>query len=132
MAILKSESLSYKLRGAFFDVYNTLGPSFKESIYHNALVFEFTTQGIPFKEKVRMPIFYKNKQVGIYEPDFVIDNKILIEIKAVPTLLKLFDMQLYYYLKGTPYELGFLVNFGSDKIQIKRRIQDKSVLKINP
>lgn len=124
MVNLKYEKLSFAIRGAFFEVYNTLGPGFKESIYHNALVKEFKRQSISFKEKGKISIFYKDEKVGIYEPDFIVDDKILIEIKAAPSLIKLFDLQLYYYLKGTRYKLGFLVNFGSDKIQIKRRIQD--------
>lgn len=124
MVNLKYEKLSFAIRGVFFEIYNTLGPGFKESVYHSALAKEFKRQGIPFKEKDRIAIFYKNEKVGIYEPDFIVDDKILIEIKAAPSLVKLFELQLHYYLKGTHYKLGFLVNFGSDKIQIKRRIQD--------
>ena len=123
---LKFEKLSYDLRGTFFEVYNTLGPGFKEQIYHNALVRELTNRGISFSEKERIPILYKGEKVGVYEPDFVIDGKILVEIKSVPQMLKLFETQLFYYLNGTPYELGFLVNFGGEKIEIRRRIQTKS------
>ena len=124
MGKIKHEVLSYKIRGACYEVYNTLGPGYKESIYHNALAREFKTRKIRFTEKARIPILYKNEKVGMYEPDFIIDDKVLIEVKAVSNMTKLFDLQLYYYLKGTKYEVGFLVNFGEEKIQIKRRIQD--------
>jgi len=124
MGKIKYEKLSYEVRGAFYEVYNTLGPGFKETIYHNALIREFKDRKIRFQEKKRIPIVYKDEKMGIYEPDFLIEDKILVEIKAVPVLSKLFDTQLYYYLTGTKYEVGFLVNFGSDKIVIKRRIQD--------
>ncbi len=75
---------------------------------------------------------YKGENVGIYEPDFIIEDKVLVEIKAVPMLTKLFDTQLYYYLKGTKYEVGFLVNFGAEKLQIKRRICEKAKNPLNP
>lgn len=124
MGKLRYEELSYKIRGIFFEIYNALGPGFKESIYHNALVSEFKRHDIDFKERAKIPIFYKKERVGVYEPDFIVEDKVLIEIKAVPSIIKLYDLQLYYYLKGTHYNVGFLVNFGSDKIEIKRRIQD--------
>ena len=125
MGKLKYEELTYKIRGAFFKVYNEIGPGFKESIYHNALAIEFQENKIPYQDNKRILILYKGKRVGIYEPDFAILDKIIIEIKAVPSIMpKIFDTQLYYYLKGSKYELGFLVNFGSSKIEIKRRIFD--------
>lgn len=126
MGKLKHEELTYEVRGAFFEVYNTLGPGFKEVVYHNALAKKFELKNISFQEKERIPITYKGERVGTYEPDFIVEDKVLIEIKAVPSMPKLFDTQLYYYLRGTKYEIGFLVNFGSDKLLIKRRVQTKS------
>lgn len=123
MSKLIHEDLSYKIRGAFFKVYNEIGPGFKENIYHNALAVEFDESKIPYEEKKRIPIIYKNKKVGIYEPDFIVSDKIIIEIKSVPSIMpRIFDAQLYFYLKASKYKLGFLVNFGSSKIEIKRRI----------
>lgn len=119
------KDLSYKLVGCFYDVYNELGPGFKEVIYHKALGFELDSKNIPYEEEKRLSIRYKGKIAGVYVPDFVIDNKILVEIKAVENTPKIYELQLYYYLKGTNYELGYLVNFGSDKISIKRRIYNK-------
>lgn len=116
------KDLTYKLRGCFFEVYNKLGCGFKESVYHNALAYEFELRGIGFETKKKLPVFYKDKQVGIYEPDFIADKKIIIEIKAQPKLLRLDELQLYFYLRGTDYKLGFLVNFGSEKLDIRRKI----------
>jgi len=118
------EELTYKIRGAFYEVYNTLGPGFKEEIYHQALVKEFTLRKIPFVEKKRLIITYKNEKVGIYEPDFIIDEKVLVEIKSVLIMPKIFETQLYYYLKGSDYKLGFLVNFGAEKLDIRRRVYE--------
>ncbi len=119
------KELAYQIVGAFYEVYNTLGPGFKESIYHNALAIEFTLRKISFETNKRLTIKYKKQKVGIYEPDFVIDNKILVEIKAVPRMPRVYEKQLYYYLKGTEYKLGYLVNFGADKLEIKRRIYER-------
>lgn len=120
------KELSYKLRAVFFEVYNTLGPGFKEIIYHRAVAKELSLQRIPFESKKRLSISYKDERVGTYEPDFIIDGKILVEIKSLPKISKLDELQLFYYLKGTDYKLGFLVNFGGEKLDIKRRIYEKA------
>jgi GxxExxY protein len=126
MAEYLYKELTYQIRGALYEVYNTLGPGFKESVYHRALAKEFTLRKIPFEEKKRLPVPFKGEEVGIYEPDFIIDEKVLIEIKAVPEMPRLYETQLFYYLRGTNYKLGFLVNFGGSKLEIKRRIYEKA------
>ena len=122
MSKLEYEDLTYKIRGAFFEVYNELGPGFKELVYHNALKEEFDNSKLRYDEKKRIQINYKGKKVGIYEPDFIVEDKIIIELKAVPAIISLFEKQLYSYLRGTKYKVGLLVNFGADKLEIKRRI----------
>jgi GxxExxY protein len=69
-----------------------------------------------------LKIKYDGKEVGIYKPDFIVEEKIVTEIKSVLFMPKVFELQLYYYLKGSKYRLGYIVNFGSDKIDIRRRI----------
>lgn len=118
------EELTYKIRGAFYEVYNTMGPGFKEEIYHNALAKELRLKKISFEEKKRLTVTYKGEKVGIYEPDFIIDEKVLVEIKSLLAMPKIFETQLYYYLRGSEYKLGFLVNFGADKLDIRRRVYE--------
>lgn len=119
------KDLVYKVQGALFEIYKTLGPGFKESIYQNAIEEELRTQKIDFRREHSLKIEYKSKEVGFYRPDFIIDEKIILEIKAVPETLMYFETQLYYYLKATNYKLGLLVNFGSDGgVDIRRRIYD--------
>ncbi|MDP2922815.1 MAG: GxxExxY protein [Candidatus Omnitrophota bacterium] len=118
------KDLSYKLIGCFYGVYNELGPAHKEQIYHEALKVIFTEEHIPHDEKKRLKIKFRDKEIGIYEPDFIIDNKIIVEIKSVLNLPKVFEKQLYYYLRGTDYKVGYLVNFGNEKIDIRRRIYE--------
>lgn len=122
MGKLEYEKISYQIRGLIFEVYNTLGPGFKETIYHNALTEEFKKRGLPFEDKKKIRIEYKGKVVGVYEPDFIIEDKIIIEIKSVENMPKIFEKQLYSYLKSAHYKVGLLVNFGADKLEIIRRI----------
>ncbi len=119
------KKLSYDLVGCFYEVYNELGPAHKESVYHEALRISFDLKDMKYKNKPRLKIKFKDKDIGIYEPDFIIDDKIIIEIKSVLSMPKVFEKQLYYYLRGTQYKLGYLVNFGSDKIDIRRRVYEK-------
>ena len=116
------KDLSYKLTGCLFKVYNELGPGHKEDVYHKALKIELDEQKINYTSKKRLTIKYKNKVVGVYEPDFIIEDKIILEIKSALCIHKVYELQLYYYLKGANYKLGYLVNFGSEEIEIRRRI----------
>lgn len=116
------EDLTYKVRGAIFKVYNTLGFGHRESVYQKALATELATQRIPFREQPKLNIIYNNVKVGTYTPDFTVSDKIIIEIKSVEFLPKQAEKQLIYYLKGTNYKLGLLVNFGTSELVIKRKI----------
>lgn len=120
------KDLSYKIIGCFYEVYNGLGPAHKEQIYHEALKVMFIEKNIEFKENKRIKIIFKGKEIGIYEPDFVIENKIIIEIKSVLNMPRVFEKQLYYYLRGTDYKVGYLVNFGNEKIDIRRRVYESA------
>lgn len=113
---------TYKVRGAIFKVYNELGFGHKESVYHRALSHELIKHGVSFEEEKGLDIVYDGTKVGNYRPDFVIGGKILLELKAVPFLPKSAETQMIYYLKGTNFNLGLLVNFGSTKLEIKRKI----------
>ena len=114
--------LSYKLQGCFFKVYNILGFGHKEIAYQRALEQELTLQNISFEREMHLLITYRDKKIAEYVPDLVIDKKIIIEIKALEFLPNKFITQLIYYLKGTNYKLGYLINFGAPKLQIIRRI----------
>jgi len=120
------KELAYKIVGCFYEVYNKLGPGFKESIYHKALSIEFALRDILCEEEKRICIKYKGDIAGYYTPDFIVDKKVIIEVKAADIIPKLYEAQLYYYLKGTNYKLGYLVNFGGYKIDIRRRVFESS------
>ncbi len=118
--------LSYKVVGAIYEVWKKLGSAFKESIYQNALKEEFKNRNILFFSQQQIPIFYNRKKIGVYVPDFIIEDKIILEIKYLPMLTFKEKKQIWYYLKGTNYKLILLVNFGGKKLEIIRRVYDKA------
>lgn len=123
--------LTYQIRGAIFNVYNTLGYGHKEQVYQKALEKELKETKIPYKKEASLNVSYKNEIVGNYRPDFVIDDKVIVELKAVEFVPKTFETQLLHYLKTTGYELGLLVNFGAPRLAIRRLVwtdQRKSAL----
>src|SRR3989338_9389258 len=113
------KELSYKLVGCFYDVYNELGPAHKEQFYHEALKIIFEEKELEFKSEVRLKMQFRGKNIGVYIPDFIIEDSIIVEIKSLLNLPKVIEKQLYYYLRGTKYKVGYLVNFGNDKIDIR-------------
>lgn len=124
-------NLTYKIRGAIFSVYNNLGFGHKEEVYQNALAIELTNLKILFKEQPFIKVNYKNAAVGNYRPDFLVNNEIILELKAVDFMPKAFETHLLNYLKSTGFQLGLLINFSSPKLYIKRLIwnnQRKSVI----
>ena|SRR3989339_1265044 len=115
------EDLSYKVRGACFNVHNVLGGGHKEIIYQKALALELEKLGINFEREKTLTISYGDVKVGVYRPDFVVNGNIIIEIKAVDFMPKDYEVQLLNYLRSTQLPLGFLVNFGPRKVEIRRR-----------
>ena len=118
------KDLSYKIRGVLFAVRKNLGLGHKEQVYHSALEIEFKKAGLPFESKKNIPIRYDSIKIGTYQPDFVIDNKILIELKALPEIGRPQIEQVWSYLKGCEYTLALLANYGSRDLEIKRIVYD--------
>ena len=114
--------LTYKIRGCLFNVYNELGYGHKERVYQKALAKEFEEQKVSFEKELGLRVKYKGQLVGRYRPDFVVDNKVILELKAVEFMPKSFETQLIHYLKSTGYKLGLLINFGSPKLMIRRLV----------
>jgi GxxExxY protein len=116
------EDISYKIRRAVFNVYNSLGSGYKESVYQKSLEQELQKQGLNFETQKRLAVSYNGKKVGDYIPDFLVENKVIVELKASKFLTKNDNQQTFYYLKGSDYKLALLVNFGAPKLQIKRLV----------
>lgn len=116
--------LSYQIQGAVFEVANKYGKGLKENIYQKALAEEFTKRDIRFEEQKRINIhsLETGKILGTYVPDFVIKDKIILEIKATEFATKQDLNQQRSYLKASIYEIAYLVNFCTPKLFIKRSI----------
>jgi GxxExxY protein len=114
------DDLTYKINGAIFEVNKVLGAGFLEKVYENALLFEFRNIGLKAKAQVPIDINYKGKLVGKYFADIVVEDLVILEIKAVESLQKIHEAQLLNYLKATKYKIGLLINFTHPKAEIKR------------
>ena len=127
---LLHEDVTYKVRGALFAVKKQLGLGHKEAIYQKALAEELKKQNIQFTKEASINIKYDEKKIGQYRPDFIIENKVVVELKALPNMGKFEKQQVWHYLKGSSYEVALLANFGHTDIEIERFINtslDKSV-----
>jgi GxxExxY protein len=120
------KELSYQVQGAFFEVYKAMGCSFKEKAYDNALFDEATIhRKLLVERQKRIGIYFKGRKVGTYIPDQIVENKIIIEIKAKTFLAKQDIAQFWNYLKGLEYKVGYLVNFGKPGgVECIRRVYD--------
>lgn len=118
------EDLSYKVRGIAINIRKDLGPGHKESLYQNAFAEELIAAKIHFSREKSIAIYSPktNKKIGSYRPDFIIADKILLEVKAMTNLPEYSVDQLYSYLRNSVFELGFLINFSGPKLYIKRII----------
>ncbi len=104
------------------EVHQTLGPGFLEGLYERALVHEFRLRGIAFGRQVPLQVTYKDVSMGRYRIDCVVDQKIIVEIKAVSAFCDAHISQAQHYLAATGLRLALLINFGAKSLQVKRVI----------
>ncbi|HEX8461900.1 MAG TPA: GxxExxY protein [Segetibacter sp.] len=120
MSELKYKETTEKIIGAAMKVHAALGNGFQEVIYQRALAIEFTENKIPFKREFNMKVFYKSIEVGERRVDFLVDGKIMVELKAQVSLESVHLAQAKNYLEAYNVKVGLLINFGAQSIQFKR------------
>lgn len=109
---MKENDLSFKIRGAIFEVYNCLGPGLLESVYVAALECELKVKGLDVKREVPVPVYYKDMRLDMgFRLDLLVENKVIVEVKSVETMSAVHHKQMLTYLKVTNLKLGILVNF---------------------
>ena len=105
----------------FYEVYNELGYGFLEKVYQNALFLELKNKGYKVEAQKKISVYYKGVEVGEFYADIVVEELVILELKAVDCIIKDFENQILNYLRGTDCEVGLLLNFGK-KPEFKRKI----------
>jgi GxxExxY protein len=130
--------LSEKIIGCAYDVYNTLGPGFLESVYEQSLLIELRAQGLTAVSQVHLDVYYRGQPVGCFAPDIIVEETVIVELKAIESLSKIHEAQLVNYLTATGKQVGLLINFGPDGVTVKRKVRtlptpsSKSAQSCNP
>jgi GxxExxY protein len=123
MGQLKYQELSEKIIAAAYAVHNQLGCGFIEKVYKNALAIELEEARVKCSCEVPLQVTYRAKVVGEYCADIIVEDKIVVEVKAVSRLDSIHEVQLVNYLKATRLNIGLLINFGRS-VEVKRRVFD--------
>ena len=118
---MKHSEITEKIIKAFYKVYNTLGYGFLEKVYENAMVIELRKMGLQVSQQKRVKVYYEKEVVGDYYSDLLVENSIMVELKASKSLCEADEFQLINYLKATDIEVGLLLNFGK-KAEFRRKI----------
>ena len=122
----KHAEMTEKVIGAFFKVYNTLGYGFAEKVYENSLAIELRKLGLQVEQQRCITVYYEEKNVGEYFADILVNDAVILELKAVRQLLNEHEAQLLNYLKATTIEVGLLLNFGP-KAEHRRKVYDNEL-----
>ena len=118
---LLHKELSSKIIKCFYIVYNSLGFGFLEKVYENALMIELSKNGLKAEKQRPIKVFYNNQPVGAYFADIIVEDSIIVELKAAEFVVEEHELQLINYLKATEIEIGLLLNFGKNP-EFKRKI----------
>jgi GxxExxY protein len=117
----KHSVITDKIIKAYYNVYNTLGYGFLEKVYEKSMLIELKNLGLNAHSQYQIKVKYKGKEVGEYYADIIVEDCVILELKASKTIVREYEAQLLNYLKATKYEVGLLLNFGNEP-QIKRRV----------
>ncbi len=116
----RNTELTEAILGSCFDVMNELGTGFLESVYKNALFIAIKEKGLKIEAEKRFEVIFRNRKIGLYVADLIVERKVIIELKCCESLLGEHQAQLINYLKVSGILVGLLVNFGKRKVEYKR------------
>ena len=115
--LMTENDITYEIRGAIYDVYKALGPGLLESVYEEALVFELEQRGLSVERQKQVPIVYKGNVLKTeLRLDLLVEDKVIVELKSVEEMKKVFNKQLLTYLRLLDKKVGLLVNFNTENI----------------
>ncbi len=118
----KHSEITEKIIKFAYYVYGALGSGFLEKIYENALCKKLKEQNLEIKQQYPINVYFENELIGAYFADILVENKVIIELKAIEKLHIVHEVQLVNYLKATKIEVGLLINFATEKLEIKRKV----------
>lgn len=121
---MEDEDLTGKIIACAYAVHNSLGAGFLESVYQKALAIELAKQGLSGVMEKKVPVYYEGNLVGDFRADLVVEDRVIVETKAVNSLAAPHEVQLVNYLVATNTPIGLLINFGNQSVEIKRKYKD--------
>lgn len=119
------DAITYKINGCAMKVHNTLGNGFQEVIYQRCLAIEMDRAGLSFGREIECPIFYENLMVGTRRADFIVENQVVVELKALINLEDVHLAQAKNYVVAYNLPIGLLINFGANSLQFKKLYNPK-------
>lgn len=125
------EDITKRIIGCAMKVHSTLGNGFQEVIYQRALAIEMCHDGLSFQREMEMPIYYREEQIGTRRVDFFVEDKIMVELKALVKMEEVHLAQAMNYLEAYRMEIGLLINFGAKSLEFKR-VHNNKILKSSP
>jgi GxxExxY protein len=121
---MKHEQLTEKIIGCAYQVYSRMGFGFLESVYENCLMIELKKAGLQAEAQKRISICYEHQNVGDFIADIIVENEVILELKSVHQIVKAHEVQLVNYLTATKKDVGLIINFGEQKVEIKRKVRE--------
>ena len=118
---MEFEEVTHRIIGCAYNVFRTLGFGFLESIYHKALLIELEKAGLKAEVEKSLKVYYNGQVVGDFSIDILVEDEIILELKSVESLARVHEVQLVNYLKGLEKDIGLLINFGPEGVDIKRK-----------
>lgn len=120
---MEFQEITQKIIGCAYKVYNTLGFGFLESVYQNSLMIELKKAGLAAKQQFPIDVYYDGYCVRAFKADIIVEDLIILEIKSVQNIVKEFEVKLVNYLTATKKDVGLLINFGKEKVEVKRKVR---------
>ncbi len=120
---MQCREITEKIIGCAYRVYNKLGYGFLESVYENAMLLELKKAGLKSENQRPIKVYYEGETVGDFKADIIVEDLVIIELKSVRRIIKEFEVQLVNYLTATGKPVGLLLNFGENKVDIKRKVR---------
>ena len=120
-----NDPTTQQIIGCAMEVHKQLGPGFQEVIYQRCLALEFSATGLRFGREIEYPIYYKGRKVGTRRADFIVNSRIVVELKALTALEDVHLVQAKNYVRAYNLEIGLLINFGGNRLEFKRLFSQK-------